>query len=119
MPSTAATSTLTTATHGSGQGSAPLDLAATLDTLVQAATVALIVTIVAGIYLLTCLIWPFGRCRRCSGAGKFKSPLGRAYRHCGRCKGSGLRLRLGRYVINHLRALHGAGDNATSKGDRK
>lgn len=124
MPSIAATSTLTAATHGSGQGSASLalsgDLATTVDTIVQAATVALIVTIVAAVYLLTCLIWPFGKCRRCNGAGKFKSPLGKAYRHCGRCRGSGLRLRLGRHVINRLRAVRGAGENTTTgKGSRR
>lgn len=107
----AATSTLTTATHGS-------DLAATIHTAGQAATVALIVTIAAALYLLGCLIWPFGKCRRCKGAGKSKSPFGRAYRHCGRCQGSGLRIRLGRHVINHIRAVHGAGDNSTSKGKR-
>jgi hypothetical protein len=107
----AATSTLTAATHGS-------DLSATIHTAAQAATVALIVTIALGLYLLGCLIWPFGKCRRCKGAGKFKSPFGRAYRYCGRCQGSGLRIRLGRHVINHIRAVHGAGDNTTSKGKR-
>ncbi|WP_238159618.1 hypothetical protein [Kribbella pratensis] len=79
---------------------------------------ALIVTVALGLYLLGCLFWPFGKCRRCKGAGKFKSPLGRAYRYCGRCQGSGLRVRLGRHVINHIRAVHGAGDNSTSKGKR-
>jgi len=114
----AATSTLTAATPSSYLGSAPLDLAATIHTIGQAATVALIVTIAAGVYLLSCLIWPFGKCRRCQGAGKFKSPFGKAYRHCGRCQGSGLRVRLGRHVINHIRAVRGAGTNSTSKGER-
>ncbi|MGW5192414.1 hypothetical protein ACWEOO_24435 [Kribbella sp. NPDC004138] len=53
MLSPAATSTLTAATYGSGQGSASLDLAATIHTITQAATVALIVTAVVGIYLLS------------------------------------------------------------------
>ena len=108
MPNPAATSTFAAATHGS-------DLAATAHTAGQAATVALIVTIAVALYLLGCLIWPFGKCRRCKGVGKFKSPFGRAYRHCGKCDGSGLRIRLGRHVINHIRAVHGAGDNTTSK----
>ena len=112
MLNPAATPTQLAATHGS-------DLAATVHTAAQAATVALIVIIAAALYLLGCLIWPFGKCRRCKGEGKFKSPFGRAYRHCGRCQGSGLRIRLGRHVINHLRAVHGAGDNTTSKGGRK
>jgi DnaJ-class molecular chaperone len=119
VSSTPATSTLTTATHGSGMGSASIDLAATVHTATQAATVALIVTAVISFYLLTCLVWPFGKCRRCKGAGKFKSPFGRAYRHCGTCEGSGLRVRVGRHVINHIRATRGAGTNSVSKGDQK
>jgi hypothetical protein len=112
VSSTAATTFLTAATHGS-------DLAATLHTLAQAATVALIVTGIVAFYLFTCLVWPFGKCRRCKGEGKFKSPLGKAYRHCGKCQGSGLRVRLGRHVINHIRATRGAGSNSTSKGSDK
>lgn len=112
MPTTTATTLLTAATHGSG-------LAATVHTLAQAATVALIVTVSIAFYLLTCLVWPFGKCRRCKGAGKFKSPLGNAYRRCGRCDGSGLRVRIGRHVINHIRATRGAGTNSTSKGSHK
>jgi hypothetical protein len=103
MPSTAATPYLAVATHGS-------NLAATVHTAGQIATVALIVTVSIAFYLLTCLVWPFGKCRRCKGAGKLKSPFGNAYRHCGKCDGSGLRVRLGRHVINHIRATHKAGD---------
>jgi hypothetical protein len=112
VPTIAATTFLTAATHGSG-------LAATVHTLAQAATVALIVTVSIAFYLLTCLVWPFGKCLRCKGAGKFKSPIGKAYRHCGKCQGSGLRVRIGRHVINHIRATRGAGTNSTSKGDKK
>ncbi|TDU89177.1 hypothetical protein EV138_2737 [Kribbella voronezhensis] len=111
MPTTTATTLLTAATHGSG-------LTATVHTLAQAATVALIVTVSIAFYLLTCLVWPFGKCRRCKGAGKFKSPLGNAYRHCGKCDGSGLRVRIGRHVINHIRATRGAGTNTTSKSSK-
>lgn len=107
----AATPFLTAATHGS-------ELAATIHTAEQAATVALIVTAVAAFYLLTCAVWPFGKCRKCKGVGKFKSPFGKAYRHCPRCKGTGLRVRLGRHIINRIRATRGAGTNSTSKGDR-
>jgi hypothetical protein len=103
VSSTAASPFLAAATHGS-------DLAATVHTLAQAATVALIVIIAVAFYLLTCAIWPFGKCRRCKGLGKFKSPFGNAYRQCDKCQGSGLRIRLGRHVINHLRATHKAGD---------
>ncbi|RZT15210.1 hypothetical protein EV649_5996 [Kribbella sp. VKM Ac-2569] len=107
----AATPILTAATHGS-------ELAATIHTAEQAATVTLIVTAVAGLYLLTCAVWPFGKCRKCKGVGKFKSPFGKAYRHCPRCKGTGLRVRFGRHIINRIRATRGAGTNSTSKGER-
>lgn len=111
MPTPAATSTLTAATHGSA-------LALTADTLTKAATVLLLVTIATALYLLTCLIWPFGTCRRCKGGGKRLAPLGRVFRHCTRCDGTGYRVRIGRHVINHLRATHSAGTNSTSKGRR-
>ncbi|MGH4020513.1 MAG: hypothetical protein ACRDT0_15010 [Pseudonocardiaceae bacterium] len=57
-------------------------------------------------YALACTIWPYKPCRRCSGAGKLRSPLGRSLRHCPRCRGTGLRLRAGRRAYNHLRRLH-------------
>ncbi|WP_112248091.1 hypothetical protein [Kribbella monticola] len=119
MLSRAATATLTAATHGSDSAAAPATLAATIDTAGQVATVVLIVIVAVAFYLLTCLIWPFGKCRRCKGVGKFKSPFGKAYRHCGKCEGSGLRVRLGRHVINHMRAVRGAGQNSTSKADKR
>lgn len=57
-------------------------------------------------YALTCLIWPYGNCRRCSGAGKLRSPFGGdAYRRCPRCKATGARLRLGRRVFSRWRDL--------------
>jgi hypothetical protein len=119
MPSTAATAIPTAATHGSYLGSASIDLTAAVHTVAQAATVALIVTIAAVFYLLTCAVWPFGKCRRCKGVGKFKSPFGNAFRHCGRCDGSGLRVRFGRKVISYYRRTQSAGSNSTSKGARK
>lgn len=122
MLSRAATATLTTATHRSYPGSDPSDAAATLTaavhTAAQVAVLLLIVTVAVAFYLFTCLVWPFGKCRRCKGVGKFKSPFGSAFRHCGKCDGSGLRVRLGRHVINHMRAVRGAGTNSTSKGDK-
>jgi hypothetical protein len=49
-------------------------------------------------YLAACAWWPFAACRRCDGAGKFRSPSGKAWRRCRRCKGSGSRVRWGRRV---------------------
>jgi hypothetical protein len=114
-----ATAIPSAATHGSYLGSASIDLTTTAHTAGQVATVALIVTGIAAFYLLTCAVWPFGKCRRCKGAGKFKSPFGNAYRHCGRCDGSGLRVRFGRKVISYYRRTHSAASNSTSKGSGK
>jgi hypothetical protein len=57
-------------------------------------------------YAITCLIWPYGSCRRCSGSGKLRSPFGGdAYRRCPRCKATGARLRLGRRLFSRWREL--------------
>jgi DnaJ-class molecular chaperone len=57
-------------------------------------------------YLTTCAVWPFRNCRKCGGTGRFRSPMGRAWRPCRRCKGTGARIRLGRHIWNYLRRLH-------------
>jgi hypothetical protein len=85
----AATATRTVATHSHHSS----DLAP-LAFLVIAAGVG---------YLLTCWIWPFGTCRRCHGLGKRRSPIGRAFRHCDTCDGTGYRLRAGRHLITRAR----------------
>ncbi|HEY0641291.1 MAG TPA: hypothetical protein VGD67_26985 [Pseudonocardiaceae bacterium] len=51
-------------------------------------------------YVGSCAVWPFAACRRCSGGGKKRAPIGRVFRHCGRCGGTGHRLRLGRRAWN-------------------
>ncbi|MFI9528012.1 hypothetical protein [Micromonospora rosaria] len=53
-------------------------------------------------YLTACVVAPFGRCRTCHATGRARSRLARARRDCRRCAGTGLRLRVGRHVINHL-----------------
>ena len=60
-------------------------------------------------YIVACAIWPFAACRKCSGAGRRRSPSGRAWRYCHRCDGTGARLRTGRRVWNYLRHLHKEG----------
>ena len=95
MLSIAATATPLAATHG--------EQATSIAWLVLA-----VIVLTIG-YLLTCWIWPFGNCRRCKGLGKRKAPFGRAFRHCPRCEGSGLRVRIGRHVINRLRDTRRAG----------
>jgi DnaJ-class molecular chaperone len=54
-------------------------------------------------YSLACAVWPFVPCPRCHGSTKRRAPIGRAVRICRRCRGTGLRLRLGRRMWNHLR----------------
>lgn len=54
-------------------------------------------------YAAACWIWPFTACRKCDGAGKHRSPSGKAWRKCRRCAGSGTRIRLGRKLFNWLR----------------
>lgn len=57
----------------------------------------------SGGYVIACWIWPFAACRRCKGAGKFRSPSGRAWRNCKRCKGSGRRVRFGVRMVEWAR----------------
>lgn len=51
-----------------------------------------------GLYFVACVWWPYTNCRRCSGTGKRRSPTGKAWRPCGRCDGSGRRIRFGRVL---------------------
>lgn len=53
-------------------------------------TVVLVVTMA---YWVVSQIWPYARCRRCSG-GKLRTPSGKTWRKCPRCGGSGERERL-------------------------
>ena len=54
-------------------------------------------------YILTCVVWPFRRCRRCHGQGHHRAPLLRAFRPCHRCNGTGMHLRAGRRLWNTAR----------------
>ncbi|TDD75801.1 hypothetical protein [Actinomadura rubrisoli] len=58
--------------------------------------------LIAAAYAIACWLWPFRACARCDGAGKFRSPSGRAWRYCRRCDGKGAQLRLGRRLWNGL-----------------
>ncbi|MFF3867324.1 hypothetical protein [Micromonospora sp. NPDC001898] len=53
-------------------------------------------------YAGSCWWWPFARCRRCDGRGKFTRADSKVWRTCRRCKGSGSRLRAGRKVWNRF-----------------
>jgi len=64
-------------------------------------TLTAIVLSAAAIYLLACWAWPFAACRACHGDKRRRSPTGRSWRTCKRCKGTGQRLRVGRRIWNH------------------
>ena len=60
-----------------------------------------------GGYAVLCAVKPFGPCRKCTATGeieRFKKT-----RTCPRCRGSKLRLRIGRRAHNAWRRTHQAG----------
>lgn len=57
----------------------------------------------AAVHLISCIIWPFRACRKCQGAGRFRSPSGRAWRYCTTCRGRGAQLRAGRRIWTWLK----------------
>lgn len=59
----------------------------------------------AGAYALSCWIFPYKPCRCCKGAGRHYRKDGSVLRLCNWwCKGSGRRLRAGRWVYNKVAA---------------
>lgn len=69
---------------------------------VALAAVAVTLLVLTLGYLVACAVWPYANCIRCHGAGKFRSPTGKAWRNCPRCKGTGRRVRIGRRIHSHL-----------------
>lgn len=55
--------------------------------------------IAAGLYLLSCLVWPETNCGRCSGGGKNFGSTRRRFGACGKCGGSGRKPRLGTRLL--------------------
>jgi hypothetical protein len=51
------------------------------------------------VYSCVCRIWPYTACGWCGGKGKHRSPSGKNWRPCFRCKGSDRKLRRGRRVL--------------------
>lgn len=60
-------------------------------------------------YSLACWVKPFRACTRCDGMGRIRGKLTRRPRPCRRCRGTGLRLRIGRRIHNRLTHLHTEG----------
>lgn len=65
---------------------------------IELAATATVLILAAG-YAVSCAYWPFTSCWSCD-SGKKRSPTGRSWRTCKRCKGSGARLRIGRRLWN-------------------
>ena len=57
------------------------------------------VLILAGIYYVRCLLWPYGHCLRCSGSGKNAGSTRKRFGKCKRCGGSGRRLTFGAWLL--------------------
>ncbi|MFD9049827.1 hypothetical protein [Streptomyces zaomyceticus] len=76
------------------------------------ASVLLLLATFAG-YTLLCAASPFGTCRKCKGFGGTvvldRKGHPKKGKRCRRCKGHGKRLRGGRRLANHSRAIHRAG----------
>ncbi|MEV6694376.1 hypothetical protein AB0M35_23170 [Micromonospora sp. NPDC051196] len=53
-------------------------------------------------YLAVCAASPWGRCRHCRGARYHRTTIG-TRRDCPRCDGTGIQVRLGRRLIDHIR----------------
>lgn len=80
----------------------------------------LFVLIVTACYGLACWLKPFALCHRCKGKGNSarrltdrlrygpagKPRAARSQPDCPHCRGTGLRLRIGRRAANHLTRLH-------------
>lgn len=108
----AATATLAAATAGR--------LHAALHSVsVWACLAALPVLLIAG-YVERCYNAPFRNCWRCHGIGRFHPRHSRlGWRRCRRCRGTGLRLRIGRRVFNALYRLYADANHEPSTPDRR
>lgn len=86
-----------------------------LDTLTTGVVLA---ALAAGLgYAAVCTLWPYGICRRCYGASRMVTRRGRAVRHCRRCRGTGLRLRVGRRLWNRWSRFRHARREAQRRAD--
>lgn len=97
---------LATAGRGSGRGAATMLGAATHEIHPYPAWLRALIWVGIGFvllagYIVACVFWQWKPCRRCKGEGRFRSPSGRAWRHCPRCDGARERLRIGRRIYNY------------------
>lgn len=62
---------------------------------------AVVVIVMAALWVIACAVWPFEPCPHCEG-GKKRSPTGKKWRNCRWCKGAGKRVRFGRRLWTAL-----------------
>ena len=60
-------------------------------------------------YAAACSVKPFTTCKKCTGSGRRRTRIAHRWRACRPCKGSGLRLRIGRRIYNLLAHLYREG----------
>jgi hypothetical protein len=56
-------------------------------------TTRAVLAVFVGVYMLSGLLWPYTACSACAD-GKHASPSGKNWRSCGKCDGSGKKVRL-------------------------
>ncbi|SFW11683.1 hypothetical protein [Amycolatopsis australiensis] len=62
------------------------------NSLDSTARFVVVLVLVVVLYGVSGLIWPHTSCSHCSG-GRHHSPTGKNWRHCGKCGGSGRKVR--------------------------
>jgi DnaJ-class molecular chaperone len=55
-------------------------------------------------HAIACALFPYQACPRCGGSGRRRSPSGKHFGDCRRCKGTGRKLRSGRRFWIWVRA---------------
>lgn len=63
------------------------------------------VLVVGAMYAASCAWWPLAKCWRCEGSGKRARRDGKVWRSCRWCRGTGRRLRVGRWAWNRVSRL--------------
>lgn len=67
------------------------------------AELTVLILIGIAVYVFSTWFWPWGaECGKCEGKGKFRSPTGRYWRPCPKCKGKP-KVRWGRRVLDYIR----------------
>jgi DnaJ-class molecular chaperone len=62
-----------------------------------------LILLLLGLYALSCAVMPWGKCHKCHGDKRIPTRSGRGMpRKCPRCRGTGIRLRVGRKIYNYV-----------------